>query len=116
MSQYFEHVLRLPHAFHGGTHSGRQLKIMWQGADTLFGIWLSFLRENLATFVALFVLLPLTLFLNWRLGALADPPGRDRRRADLVRVPPHARRAGPGRRPTIPRSPSRRAMRSATSC
>jgi ATP-binding cassette subfamily B protein len=70
MSQYFEHVLRLPHAFHGGTHSGRQLKIMWQGADTLFGVWLSFLRENLATFVALFVLLPLTLFLNWRLGAL----------------------------------------------
>jgi ATP-binding cassette subfamily B protein len=70
MSEYFEHVLRLPHAFHGGTHSGRQLKIMWQGADTLFGVWLSFLRENLATFVALFVLLPLTLFLNWRLGAL----------------------------------------------
>ncbi|HEX2217594.1 MAG TPA: ATP-binding cassette domain-containing protein, partial [Gemmatimonadales bacterium] len=27
-------------------------------------------RDNLATFVALFVLLPLTLFLNWRLGAL----------------------------------------------
>ena len=70
MNQYFEHVLRLPHAFHGNTHSGRQLKIMWQGADTLFGVWLSFLRENLATFVALFVLLPLTLFLNWRLGAL----------------------------------------------
>jgi len=70
MSRYFEHVLRLPHAFHGGTHSGRQLKIMWQGADTLFGVWLSFLRENLATFVALFVLLPLTLFLNWRLAGL----------------------------------------------
>jgi ATP-binding cassette subfamily B protein len=70
MSQYFEHALRLPQAFHGSTHSGRQLKIMWQGADTLFGVWLSLLRENLATAVALFVLLPLTLFLNWRLGAL----------------------------------------------
>jgi ATP-binding cassette, subfamily B, beta-glucan exporter len=31
---------------------------------------LSLLRENLATGVALFVLLPLTLLLNWRLGAL----------------------------------------------
>jgi ATP-binding cassette, subfamily B, beta-glucan exporter len=70
MSRYFEHVLQLPYAFHGATHSGRQLKIMWQGADTLFGTWLSLLRENLATFVTLFVLLPLTLFLNWRLGAL----------------------------------------------
>ena len=53
---------------------------MWQGADTLFGVWLSFLRENLATFVALFVLLPLTLFLNWRLGALVIAPGRRGRR------------------------------------
>jgi ABC-type multidrug transport system fused ATPase/permease subunit len=70
MSRYFEHVLQLPHAFHGTTHSGRQLKTMWQGADTLFSTWLSLLRENLATFVTLFVLLPLTLFLNWRLGAL----------------------------------------------
>ena len=70
ISRYLEHVLQLPYGFHGTTHSGRQLKIMWQGADTLFGVWLSFLRENLATFVALFVLLPLTLFLNWRLGAL----------------------------------------------
>ena len=70
MSQYFEHVLRLPPAFHGRMHSGRQLKVMWQGADTLFGVWLSLLRENLATFVSLFVLLPLTLLLNWRLGAL----------------------------------------------
>ena len=62
--------MRLPQAFHGDTHSARQLKIMWQGADTLFGTWLSLLRENIATFVALFVLLPLALVLNWRLGAL----------------------------------------------
>ncbi len=70
MTRYFEHVLRLPHAFHAATHSGRQLKIMWPSGDTLFAVWLSFLRENLATFVSLFVLLPLTLCLNWRLGAL----------------------------------------------
>jgi ATP-binding cassette subfamily B protein len=70
MSRYLEHVFQLPHAFHGATHSGRQLKIMWQGADTLFSTWLSLLRESCTTFVALFVLLPLTLFLNWRLGAL----------------------------------------------
>jgi ATP-binding cassette subfamily B protein len=70
MSHYLEHVFQLPHAFHGATHSGRQLKIMWQGADTLFSTWLSLLRESCTTFVALFVLLPLTLFLNWRLGAL----------------------------------------------
>lgn len=70
MAQYFEHVLVLPFAFHNAQHSGRLLKIMLTGVDHLFGIWLSFFRENLATFVALFVMLPLSLFMNWRLGGL----------------------------------------------
>src|SRR6478609_7276157 len=70
MATYFEHVLALPFAFHNGQHSGRLLKVMLTGVDHLFGIWLSFFRENLATFVALFVMLPLSLFMNWRLGLL----------------------------------------------
>ena len=70
MARYFEHVLVLPFAFHNAQHSGRLLKIMLTGVDHLFGIWLSFFRENLATFIALFVMLPLSLFMNWRLGLL----------------------------------------------
>ncbi len=70
MATYFEHVLVLPFAFHNVQHSGRLLKVMLTGVDHLFGIWLSFFRENLATFVALFVMLPLSLFLNWQLGLL----------------------------------------------
>jgi ATP-binding cassette subfamily B protein len=70
MARYFEHVLVLPFSFHNAQHSGRLLKVMLTGVDHLFGIWLSFFRENLATFVALFVMLPLSLFMNWRLGAL----------------------------------------------
>jgi len=70
MARYFEHVLSLPFAFHNAQHSGRLLKIMLQGVDNLFGLWLSFFREHLATAVALFVMLPLSLFMNWRLGLL----------------------------------------------
>ena len=70
MAHYFEHVLVLPFSFHNTQHSGRLLKIMLTGVDHLFGIWLSFFRENLATFVALFIMLPLSLFMNWRLGSL----------------------------------------------
>ncbi|HZQ00228.1 MAG TPA: glucan ABC transporter ATP-binding protein/ permease [Reyranella sp.] len=70
MALYFEHVLVLPFSFHTGQHSGRLLKIMLTGVDHLFGIWLSFFRENLATLVALFIMLPLSLFMNWRLGLL----------------------------------------------
>ena len=70
MATFFEHVLVLPFSFHHGQHSGRLLKVMLTGVDHLFGIWLSFFRENLATFVALFIMLPLSLFMNWRLGLL----------------------------------------------
>lgn len=70
MSDYFDHVLNLPLTFHTNVHSGRLLKTMLDGAAAMFGLWLSFFRENCASFVALFILLPATLFVNWRLGAL----------------------------------------------
>ncbi|WP_159728691.1 glucan ABC transporter ATP-binding protein/ permease [Methylosinus sp. Ce-a6] len=69
MAAYFEHVLDLPSSFHAGAHSGRLLKVMLEGAGGMFGLWLSFFRENCASFVALFVLLPATLLVNWRLAA-----------------------------------------------
>ena len=68
MAHYFEHVLSLPLSYHSDTHSGRLLKVMLQGTDNLFGIWLSFFREHLSTFVAVLVLLPCSLFINWKLG------------------------------------------------
>ena len=70
MSDYFDHVLSLPLSFHSNVHSGRLLKTMLDGANAMFSLWLSFFRENCASFVALFVLLPATLFVNWRMGAL----------------------------------------------
>ncbi len=68
MGIFFEHVLNLPLSFHASIHSGRLLKGMLEGASALFWLWLSFFREKCADFVALTVLLPLALFINWRLG------------------------------------------------
>jgi ATP-binding cassette subfamily B protein len=70
ITMYFEHVLHLPLAYHTGTHSGRLMKVMLQGADSLWGLWLSFFRDHFAAFVSIFVLLPVAVFLNWRLGLL----------------------------------------------
>jgi ATP-binding cassette subfamily B protein len=70
MATYFEHVLELPLAFHTSTHSGRVLKVMLEGSNGMAWLWLGFFREHLSALVALGVLLPLTLFLNWRLGLL----------------------------------------------
>jgi len=41
---------------------------MLQGTDHLFGLWLSMFREHLSTLVSMLVLLPMTLFFNWRLA------------------------------------------------
>jgi len=68
LTDYFEHVLQLPLAYHSGAHSGRQMKIMLTGTDTLWWLWLSFFREHLAAFVFIALLLPATLLLNWRLA------------------------------------------------
>ena len=70
MSRYFDHVLNLPLSFHANVHSGRLLQSMLEGASAMFSLWLSFFRENCASFIALFVLLPATLFYNWRLASL----------------------------------------------
>ncbi len=70
MANYFEHALTLPLAFHTATHSGRVLKVMLDGTSGMWGLWLSFFREHCASIVALFVLLPLTLYLNWQMGSL----------------------------------------------
>src|SRR6476660_1876497 len=70
LTDYFEHILQLPLAYHGETHSGRLMKIMLQGADTLWSFWLGFFREHLAAFVSLFILVPLSLVINWRLAIL----------------------------------------------
>ena len=70
MADYFEHVLALPIAFHTQTHSGRVLKVMLDGTSSMSWLWLGFFREHCAALVALVVLLPFTVFLNWRLGLL----------------------------------------------
>ena len=68
LADFFEHVLQLPIAYHAGAHSGRQMKIMLAGTDTLWWLWVTFFREHFAAFVFIVFLLPASLVLNWRLA------------------------------------------------
>lgn len=70
MSRFFEHLLELPQSYHQANHTGRLLKIMLDGSAGISNVWLTFLRENAVSFLALLCLLPATLFLNWRLALL----------------------------------------------
>ena len=69
-AMFFEHALDLPMSFHAATHSGRSLKIMIESSNAMFVVYLSFFRENLSALLSLVVVLPLSLWLNWRLGLL----------------------------------------------
>jgi ATP-binding cassette subfamily B protein len=66
--EYFEHVLHMPLKQQSQTHSGRLMKIMITGTDTLWWLWLSFFREHLAAFISLIILIPLALYMNWQLA------------------------------------------------
>jgi ATP-binding cassette subfamily B protein len=70
IADYFEHALQLPQSFHVGTHSGRVLKVMLDGAHGMWWFWLSLFRTHLAALVTVLVLLPLTLFIEFRMGML----------------------------------------------
>src|SRR5262245_45216601 len=70
LSSYFEHVLQLPLSFHGSAHSGRLMKVMIAGTDALWNVWIDFFRDFFSAAALVFVLLPFSLLLNWRLGLL----------------------------------------------
>jgi len=70
ITQFFAHAVGLPLAFHGEHHTGRLLRIMHSGSNSLFTIWLGFLREHLATLLSILVMLPLALSINWKLALL----------------------------------------------
>jgi ATP-binding cassette, subfamily B, beta-glucan exporter len=70
LTDYFEHIMQLPLTFHTGTHSGTLMKTMLSGTDALWRLWLGFFREHFAAIMSVVVLLPLSLYINWRLAIL----------------------------------------------
>jgi ATP-binding cassette subfamily B protein len=68
LGRFFSHALSLPASFHGRVHSGALMRILTGGTDTLFQLWLGFFRDQLVGFIAVLVLLPMTMLLNWRLS------------------------------------------------
>ncbi len=67
---FFEHAAALSLGFHSEHHTGRLARIMNNGVGNLFGLWLGFFREQLATLLAIVVMIPLALWMNWKLALL----------------------------------------------
>src|ERR1700716_2554355 len=73
LTDYFEHIMQLPLTFHTGTHSGRLMKVMLNGTDALWRLWLGFFREHFAAIMSLVVLLPLSLYIKLAARRLVFP-------------------------------------------
>lgn len=67
---FFEHALALPLGFHDRHHTGRLLRTLHTGSGNLFGLWLSFFRSHLSTVIAVLVMIPLALRINWKLALM----------------------------------------------
>ena len=70
IEQFFVHGASLPLSFHGENHTGRLSRVMHGGVSNLFGLWLGFFREHLATLLSILVMVPIALYMNWKLAAL----------------------------------------------
>lgn len=68
ITDYIEHVISLPLSFHDRNHSGRLLLTLHSGSSYLFGVWLSFFRTHLSTVISVWVMIPVALYLNWKLA------------------------------------------------
>ena len=70
IESFFAHAVSLPLSFHGENHTGKLSRVMQAGISNLFSLWLSFFREHLATLLSIVVMVPVALYMNWKLALL----------------------------------------------
>lgn len=70
LTSSYGRFLSMPLSWHNATGSSNVLHTLVRASDTLFGLWLEFMRSHLATVVALAVLLPTAASMDIRLTAV----------------------------------------------
>ncbi len=70
LGESFEHVITMPLSWHHRYGTSTALHTLLRATDTLFGLWLEFMRQHLATVIALLLLIPTALTLDLRMSAV----------------------------------------------
>ena len=70
MSTAFERAINLPLSYHARKGSGTVIRSIQQGTDCLFGLWLAFMREHLASLVSVAFLIPTALSVDVRMASV----------------------------------------------
>lgn len=66
----FEKVITMPLAWHHRHGTSRSLHTLLRAMETLFSLWLEFMRQHLSTAVALLLLIPTALTMDWRMAGV----------------------------------------------
>ncbi len=70
MRSAFERSITLPISYHAEIGTGAVVRTIVAGADTLFGTWLGFLREQTTAAIGIIFLVPTAVYMNWKLAAI----------------------------------------------
>jgi ATP-binding cassette subfamily B protein len=70
MNLGFERAITLPLSYHATQGTGTIVRALTAGADSLFWMWLGFMREHLASLISLAFLVPTALSMDWRMASI----------------------------------------------
>ncbi|OWK18610.1 hypothetical protein AJ88_07315 [Mesorhizobium amorphae CCBAU 01583] len=68
LCQSFERVITMPLAWHHQRGTSNSLHTLLRAVETLFSLWLEFMRQHLSTVVALALLIPTALSMDVRMS------------------------------------------------
>jgi ATP-binding cassette, subfamily B, beta-glucan exporter len=70
LTEAFGRIISMPLSWHHQRGTSNALHTLLRASETLFGLWLEFMRTHLATAVALVLLVPTALAMDWRLSCV----------------------------------------------
>ncbi len=70
LADAFEHFVAMPVTWHNQRGSSNVFQTLVRACETLFGLWLEFMRSHLATFVALILLVPTAVASDMKLATV----------------------------------------------
>ncbi|PSH69480.1 cyclic beta-1,2-glucan ABC transporter [Phyllobacterium brassicacearum] len=70
LTESYNRVISMPLSWHHQRGTSNAMHTLLRAIETLFGLWLEFMRTHLATTVALVGLIPMALVQDWRLASV----------------------------------------------
>lgn len=70
LADAFEQAITLPLSYHAKRGSGAVVGAVLRGTDELFWLWLGALREQLTAVVAIVLLIPVAIVIDWRMALI----------------------------------------------